>query len=545
MQRLRSLRFTPAADRALQAACGWSAAEYPQELEIPELLLGLLAEPECRAAVMLSAAGVDADRVAGRWPQLRAVQAPVIERAQRLSAELRTALMGAQSLLGECLDPAEVATEHLLLGLVAAQDEVGHWLREQGLSAERLEAQVRRIYGFATNDVQPIELEEWPELGMRAESPSSAAPSSETSPRPVPEPRAAHEVARLAAPDSQVALLRVLDAAANRASEGLRVVEDWVRFALDDRHLTNLCKQMRHDLAAALAPAARSARLASRDTLADVGAALSTPRERQRSTSGALLTANFQRVQEALRSLEEHCKLLGLPAAAIACEALRYRSYTLERAVDLTRASLERLAEARLYVLVDGLGSPAEAAAQAAALAGAGVHLLQLRAKGLAAHEIIDRARAMKQALTGSNTLLIVNDRPDLARQAGADGVHLGQEDGPVKDARAVLGPEALIGVSTHSLEQARRAVLAGASYLGVGPTFPSSTKQFEQFPGLELVRRVAAEIRLPAFAIGGINPANLAQVQAAGLGRAAVSAAVMSAADPTAAARELLARLR
>jgi thiamine-phosphate pyrophosphorylase len=116
----------------------------------------------------------------------------------------------------------------------------------------------------------------------------------------------------------------------------------------------------------------------------------------------------------------------------------------------------------------------------------------------------------------------------------------LGQEDLSVKDARAIVGADALIGVSTHTIEQARQAVLDGANYIGAGPTFPSGTKQFEKFPGLELLRAIAAEIRLPAFAIGGITPANLPQVLSTRITRAAVSGAITSAPDPAAVVREL-----
>jgi thiamine-phosphate pyrophosphorylase len=98
-----------------------------------------------------------------------------------------------------------------------------------------------------------------------------------------------------------------------------------------------------------------------------------------------------------------------------------------------------------------------------------------------------------------------------------------------------------LIGVSTHSLDQARKAVVHGAGYLGLGPTFPSGTKTFEQLAGLELLRQVAADIRLPAFAIGGISKDNVQQVLSAGLKRVAVSGAVVQALDPANAARELL----
>jgi thiamine-phosphate pyrophosphorylase len=146
---------------------------------------------------------------------------------------------------------------------------------------------------------------------------------------------------------------------------------------------------------------------------------------------------------------------------------------------------------------------------------------------------------------TASNqTLFILNDRPDLAVLADADGVHLGQQDLTVKDARRILGPSGLIGVSTHSLEQARAAVLDGANYIGVGPTFASGTKQFSQFTGTELLRSVQAEIRLPAFAIGGVTLQNLPEVLATGFTRVAVSGAIAGSENPAGAAGKLLAAL-
>jgi thiamine-phosphate pyrophosphorylase len=140
--------------------------------------------------------------------------------------------------------------------------------------------------------------------------------------------------------------------------------------------------------------------------------------------------------------------------------------------------------------------------------------------------------------------LFIVNDRPDVARLVGADGVHLGQDDLPVREARRILGPDALIGVSTHSLAQLRQAVLDGASYVGVGPTFPSSTKDFAELAGLEFVRRAASETTLPAFIIGGVNAETIGAAVAAGARRVAVSAAVAGADDPRTTAAALLAAL-
>ena len=142
------------------------------------------------------------------------------------------------------------------------------------------------------------------------------------------------------------------------------------------------------------------------------------------------------------------------------------------------------------------------------------------------------------------DTLFIMNDRPDLAVLSAADGVHVGQDELSIQNVRRIVGPEMLIGVSTHTIEQARQAVLSGASYIGCGPTFPSGTKHFDSFPGLAFLREVAAEIGLPAFAIGGITRDNLKIVLQTGMQRVAVSGGVTQAADPAAAVRGIRRRL-
>jgi thiamine-phosphate pyrophosphorylase len=137
-----------------------------------------------------------------------------------------------------------------------------------------------------------------------------------------------------------------------------------------------------------------------------------------------------------------------------------------------------------------------------------------------------------------------MNDRADLAVVTEADGVHVGQNELSVKEARRIVGPHRLVGVSTHTIEQARQAVLDGADYIGVGPVFSSATKSFTSLAGLELVRQVAAEIALPWFAIGGINAENVGSVLDAGATRIAVSHAILSADDPEAAAKALHGRV-
>jgi thiamine-phosphate pyrophosphorylase len=339
---------------------------------------------------------------------------------------------------------------------------------------------------------------------------------------------------------TKAGVLRILDAEANRATEGLRVIEDHLRFILEDRNLTELARQMRHRLVTVLRPLEREGRLTARAADTDVGAMLATPEQSRREELADVAAASFKRVQQALRSLEEYVKLID-PGMAAEIEPLRFQIYTLERAVGITRDSLGRLADSRLYVLLDGCGSEAEFERLIRSLVSAGVHIIQLRDKRLADRELLGRAKRLRELTRDSHTLFIMNDRSDLAVLSSADGVHVGQEELSVKDARIVVGPKALVGVSTHSIEQARQAVIDGANYIGVGPTFPSTTKSFDAFAGLNFIRAVAAEITLPAFAIGGITRENLAQVQAAGINRVAISGAVIAAGDPAAAASEMM----
>jgi thiamine-phosphate pyrophosphorylase len=338
--------------------------------------------------------------------------------------------------------------------------------------------------------------------------------------------------------------LRIMDAALNRAGEGMRVVEDYVRFVADDVFLTAKTKELRHELAAAAGMVTAADRHATRETLTDVGTQVSTASERQRGDTWDVCAASLKRTEQSLRSLEEYGKLVDADFAG-RCESLRYRLYTLEKAIDVGRTSRERLGSLRLCVLVGGCDSVVGFERIVAALVEAGVGMVQLREKSLDDRELIERGRSLRRLTCGMATLAIVNDRADIAAAVQADGVHLGQDDLSVKDARAIVGTRMLIGVSTHNAEQARAAVLDGANYLGAGPTFASRTKVFDQFAGLELLRELAREIRLPTFAIGGINAENLPEVLATGVERVAVGDAVTGAKDPGSAARALLCMLK
>ena len=333
---------------------------------------------------------------------------------------------------------------------------------------------------------------------------------------------------------------RILDAAANRAGEAARVVEDYVRFVLDDGHLTERCKQLRHDLADGVRGVDLAARNASRETTGDVGCEVTTAAEAQRTNTREVCVASFKRLQQSLRSLEEFSKTIDSETAS-RFEQFRYESYTLEKAALNTDLSQERLEGVRLCVLVDGRGSLAEFQQLVKKLVDAEVGMIQLRDKRLDDRELVERARAGSSLTEKSQTQLIINDRADVAALVHADGVHVGQEDLSVKDARSIVGSSALVGVSTHSVKQARQAVLDGASYIGVGPVFSSTTKSFDELKGTTLLAEVAAEITLPSFAIGGIDRENIDQVVDAGIRRVAVGQAVVGAENPGEAARQLL----
>ncbi len=277
---------------------------------------------------------------------------------------------------------------------------------------------------------------------------------------------------------------------------------------------------------------------------------VSTVSESQRHDITAVLTANWKRLQEALRSLEEFSKPLRDSPAKI-FESLRYRCYTLERAMSVNQLSKSKLQDARLYLLLDCRANAEDFRSLATKLIAAPVDVIQLRDKLADDRTLLNRGGMLRELLraqmrqNGRAPLMIINDRPDLAVLCDADGVHVGQEELPVAAVRRVVGPDLLIGVSTHSLEQAEQAVLEGADYIGVGPTFPSQTKVFTAFPGLALLRQIGTEITLPSFAIGGIDTNNLPLVLATGIQRIAVGSAILTAIDPAAKCHELAGALR
>ncbi|MEA5569885.1 thiamine phosphate synthase [Calothrix sp. UHCC 0171] len=333
----------------------------------------------------------------------------------------------------------------------------------------------------------------------------------------------------------QQVVYRILDANLDRAREGLRILEEWCRFGLNNAPLANECKQLRQDIATWHSADLRAAR----DTQGDTGTELSHPNEEQRSGIKALLLANFCRVQEALRVLEEYSKLYN-PDMGKACKQMRYRVYTLEtNLMGYERHQL--LLRSHLYLVT----SPAEnlLATVESALKG-GLSLVQYRDKNADDSQRLENAKQLRELCHRYGALFIINDRVDLALAVDADGVHLGQQDMPIATARQLLGPQRLIGCSTTNSDEMQRAITEGADYIGVGPVYETPTKEGKAAAGLEYVTYASQNSSVPWFAIGGIDTSNINDVIDAGASRVAVVRSLMQAEQPTLVTQYLISQL-
>ncbi len=511
------IRYTEAGRRILTAAAKLAARQSDAAVN-PVHLLWAIVEDESRAAEMLDERGLNSQRLEHLFPlgtitpddeTRTSTQAARSGQPPAFSEVVKRVLKAACEQAAAFGRDAEVGSEHLLFGLVREQSAVAQVLRSHGLDSSVLEKALVASAGFSD---QPIEVDIHIKRAERTQT-------------------------------DRTDVLRTIDAAYNRAREGLRVLEDYTRFSLDDAYLTEKLKNCRHTLARGMAGVVQIELISARDTLEDVGTGIHTRAEMSRQSSTDVVRANCCRVTEALRTLEESGKIVTAEQGPI-WKALRYEMYTLEKAILLTQANRSRFEYCRLYVLATesachhGTG-PAIRGALAA-----GAKAIQLREKEMPVRRFLDYAARVREWTREAGALLFINDRPDLAVLADADGVHVGQDDLTVREARRIVGPDRLVGVSTHTIEQAGQAILDGADYLGVGPVFPTATKEFDQLAGLEFVRQAAESISLPWFAIGGISPANIGEVIAAGAKRVAVSAAICAAEDPHREAASLLAQL-
>ncbi|MCX7918310.1 MAG: thiamine phosphate synthase [bacterium] len=340
---------------------------------------------------------------------------------------------------------------------------------------------------------------------------------------------------------------RILDANCNRAAEGLRVIEDICRFVFDSQEYTEQLKSFRHQLIDTinrLDPTNYNL-LAGRKSDSDVGEKMLPELERDRMGFESLIVANFRRVQEATRVLEEISKLVN-PHVYTIFKQIRFQLYTLEKNIILLFPK-GKLTSGELYVVTDqklAKGRPIVNVVKQAIAGGATI--IQLRDKEAGTRMLVEQGKRLRRITRENNVLLIINDRVDIALAVDADGVHLGQDDMAVDTARKLLGYDKIIGVSVSNLEQAIQAEKSGADYLGLSPIYTTSTKPDAGTGlGLTFIRQVRRKVKLPLVAIGGINKNNVTDVIRAGADIAAVVSAVVSAEDIEQAARDLVKKIK
>lgn len=318
---------------------------------------------------------------------------------------------------------------------------------------------------------------------------------------------------------------RIIDANLNRATEGLRVIEEIARFILSDTELSARLKTIRHELQKFF-DVEYDNLLDSRDTLNDVGCNIINPDKKESLDS--IFKANFKRVEEAFRVLNQYASL---------DDSYRYRIYTIEKEM---RSKLKLdykkifLNDKKLYLVTnsDNFESDEIFLDKVALSIKSGVDIVQLREKNTTSKRFIYLAQRIRELTSHFGAAFIVNDRVDIAKISNADGVHLGQDDIPVSYAREILGDNAIIGVSTHCPEHAKKAITDGADYIGVGPVFKTPTKPSKDPVGLEYVKWAADNVNIPFFAIGSIDTDNIKEVVQAGAKRVAVIRAIMYADD-------------
>jgi thiamine-phosphate pyrophosphorylase len=327
--------------------------------------------------------------------------------------------------------------------------------------------------------------------------------------------------------------MRMLDANFNRVAEGLRVVEDIFRFCFDHGDIQGRLKGVRHRL---MVQAPDEGSELWRQALEDVGFRVEDAWEKDRGGTRDLLRANFKRAQQGLRCLEELFKL-DRPAAAREIKSLRYEVYDIE---GTALAWIERPQLGQGLYLI--LSEPAAGYLRLARMAvAAGLPAIQLRYKGSDMHRCLSLAKGLHEITKDTRTLLIVNDRPDVALLANADGIHLGQADLPAEAVRRLIGPRKLLGLSTHNLDQVCRAAQLPVDYIGFGPLYPTTSKADpDPTTGLETYFEARQISPHPVVAIGGLNPARLAHLGTAACPHPAMISAIADASDPQAAMRAI-----
>lgn len=337
------------------------------------------------------------------------------------------------------------------------------------------------------------------------------------------------------------AAYRITDANFNRAREACRLMEEFCRFVLNNKSLTERAKKLRHELSAIIGSIDSDLLLASRDTKGDVGAGETVQNQMERQNLTDCFTAACKRLGEALRVLAEMLQTIDVSKAG-QIERLRFEAYELEKDSLLFFNTAERFKPVKLYAIITS-DLPTEIIRLTQSCAAGGADCVQLRAKNIDTDVLFAVASEFVGICKEHDVLSIINDRVDIALASDADGVHLGQNDLPIEQVRKLQHRPLVIGCSTHSMAELEKSLEQLPTYVSLGPVFATDTKPDLQPVGLEYVKQATEFLKdtgVSHVAIGGITAENVADVLKAGASTIAVCSAIAKAEDPVSACRDL-----
>lgn len=316
-------------------------------------------------------------------------------------------------------------------------------------------------------------------------------------------------------------IYRIIDANLNRTSEGLRVLEDLSRFYYEESILTEQIKSIRHKIRKSIGIMDK-VMINYRNSENDLGLTISKKSKLDNKINiRQLVTGNFKRVEEGLRVIEENLKIIGQYETSKKYEGYRYEIYALEKNYNniFSRFIKKGALNTDIYCITAEEHSKGQSNITVVKeMIEAGIKVIQYREKDKTNLEKYKECKIIRKLTKDFDVTFIVNDDIDIALAVGADGLHIGQDDVPIEKARKLVGDEMIIGLSTHSPEQARDAVLRGADYIGVGPIYRTFTKKDVCNPvGLTYLQYVVENISIPHVAIGGIKENNIEEVVKSG----------------------------
>ena len=323
-------------------------------------------------------------------------------------------------------------------------------------------------------------------------------------------------------------IYQIIDANLDRAREGLRVLEDWARFGLGNEDFVVRTKNFRQILGKNHLEIYKT----SRNFIEDQCKGLSHYEQITRKNPEKIISSNSARVQEALRVIEEFSRDHNTKLSKIASE-IRYEIYTLE--IDLLNFNTRKRAELiisenNLYCITDQNKNLLEIIEK---ILSGGVKIIQYRFKEGNDIDHLKEATEIKQLCKKYKSLFIVNDRIDIALASNADGVHLGQDDMDIINARKLLGSSKIIGITANNSNDINNAIKNGCDYIGIGPVFKSPTKKNKKPLGIEKIKSLTKDLDLPWFAIGGINKNNISSLISKGIKKVAVISGLLDSQDP------------